>query len=99
MPTDNKQTPDRLFENVRLEQEEDWNRSVQPIQWNPSKNGWLITKYNDVSLVLRDKRFGVEAPFLESTSSSDHSMILEKIMKHWMVFQDPPLHSRIRGVL
>jgi cytochrome P450 PksS len=99
MPNDKKQTPDRLFEKVRLEQEEDWNRSVQSIQWNPIKNGWLVTKYNDVSLVLRDKRFGIEAPFLESTSSTNHSMILEKIMRHWMVFQDPPLHSRIRSVL
>jgi cytochrome P450 len=60
-----------------------------------------LTRERDVRAVLSDRRFGRD--FLGgSTQSSLHPMAHEPVvasMRHWMLLQDPPDHTRLRGLV
>jgi cytochrome P450 len=65
---------------------------------DPTDSFWLITRYDDVDAILKDKRFGKKAlpgtehrlPFADRTEQRDRLAILNI---------DPPDHTRIRGLL
>ena len=76
----------------------------QPVHYSPSLKGWVIADYDNVKLALSDPRFSVEkmSPFAEHMASGvDARKIQEltRILGGWMVFKDPPAHSRLRQVL
>ncbi len=78
-------------------------RRDAPVHWNRSLKGWFLTRYCDVRMVMRDPRFSVEkmAPFAGRASPSMQHKIafLAEILGGWMVFMDPPAHTRLREVL
>lgn len=78
-------------------------RTQAPVHWNPSVKGWFVTRYDDVRTVLRDPRFSVEkmAPFADRMGGAKQEKIafLAEILGGWMVFRDPPAHTRLRQVL
>jgi cytochrome P450 len=78
-------------------------RRDAPVHWNHSVKGWFLTRYHDVRMVLRDPRFSVEkmAPFAGSAAPSIQHKIgfLAQVLSGWMVFMDPPGHTRLREVL
>jgi len=94
-------TSDTLIDNFRLENSDPWSKEVRSIYWDSTKEGWVVTKFSEVSFVLRNKRFGVTPLFIEAPSTlvNTRPQIYLEILNNWMVFQDPPEHSRIRGVL
>jgi len=76
----------------------------QPVHYSPSLKGWVVAGYDDVKLALSDPRFSVEkmSPFAEHMAGGvDARKIQEltRILGGWMVFKDPPAHSRLRQVL
>jgi cytochrome P450 len=62
---------------------------------------YLASRHADVSLVLRDRRFG--KGFAARTVQLHGPDVMEepvfRSMSHWMLLQDPPDHTRLRGLV
>jgi cytochrome P450 len=62
---------------------------------------YLISRHADVSGIVRDKRFGKD--FVERSTRRYGPKIMEepvfRSMSHWMLQQDPPDHTRLRGLV
>jgi cytochrome P450 len=75
-------------------------RRVDPVRLTPH-GMYLASRHADVTNVLRDKRFGKD--FVErSTRRYGAKIMAEPLfssMSHWMLQQDPPDHSRLRGLV
>ncbi len=61
----------------------------------------LASRHAEVGAVLRDKRFGKD--FVSRTTKRYGDGIMEepvfRSMRHWMLSQDPPDHTRLRGLV
>src|SRR6195256_5079650 len=66
-----------------------------------SFGAFVASRHAEASLVLRDKRFGKD--YVERTIRRYGPKILEqpvfRSMSHWMLQQDPPDHTRLRGLV
>jgi cytochrome P450 len=75
-------------------------RRTDPVHLAPHGQ-YLASRHAEVSLVLRDKRFGKD--FVERTVRRYGPKIMEepifRSMSHWMLQQDPPDHTRLRGLV
>ncbi|MBT3535869.1 MAG: cytochrome P450 [Rhodospirillaceae bacterium] len=76
----------------------------QPVHYSASLKSWVVADYDNVKLALTDPRFSVEkmAPFADHMADgADAHKIkeLSRVLGGWMVFKDPPAHTRLRGVL
>jgi cytochrome P450 len=75
-------------------------RRVDPLHITPH-GMYLASRHADVSSVLRDKRFGKD--FVDRSTRRYGPKIMEepifRSMSHWMLQQDPPDHSRLRGLV
>lgn len=79
-------------------------REHERVHWNERWGGWVLTGYDEVVQVLRDsKRFssdrmGFLARELDETEREKIAPIFSVLSK-WMVFADPPNHTRMRLLL
>lgn len=79
-------------------------RETDPVHWNERWGGWVLTRYDDVVRVLRDARgfssdrMGFLARELEAAEREELAPIF-KVLSKWMVFADPPHHTRLRVLL
>ena len=75
-------------------------RTSDPIHIT-AHGAFLASRHAEVSLVLRDKRFGKD--FVERTIRRYGPKIMDepifRSMSHWMLQQDPPDHTRLRGLV
>ena len=75
-------------------------RTTDPMHRTPF-GAFLASRYAEASFVLRDKRFGKD--FVERTVRRYGPKIMEepifRSMSHWMLQQDPPDHTRLRGLV
>src|ERR1700726_3608853 len=75
-------------------------RTTDPMHLTPFGN-FAASRHAEVSLVLRDKRFGKD--YVERTVRRYGPQIMEepvfRSMSHWMLQQDPPDHTRLRGLV
>jgi cytochrome P450 len=75
-------------------------RNTDPMHITPF-GAFLASRHAEVSLVLRDKRFGKD--FVERTTRRYGPKIMNepvfRSMRHWMLQQDPPDHTRLRGLV
>jgi cytochrome P450 len=71
-----------------------------PIHWNTSIGGWCFTRYEDVTLALRDPRFSADRiqPFVahQGSDASDQIKMLGDCLSLWMVFNDGAKHTHLR---
>ena len=62
---------------------------------------WVASRYDDVTLILRDKRFG--KGYVERTEKTHGPDIWQQpayaSMRNWMLIKDPPDHGRLRGLV
>jgi cytochrome P450 len=62
---------------------------------------FIASRHAEASLALRDKRFGKD--FVERTKRRYGPQIMQepvfRSMSHWMLQQDPPDHTRLRGLV
>ncbi|KWV61099.1 cytochrome [Bradyrhizobium macuxiense] len=75
-------------------------RTTDPMHVN-AHGAFVASRHAEVSLVLRDKRFGKD--YVERTIRRYGPDIMEepvfRSMSHWMLQQDPPDHTRLRGLV
>ena len=71
-----------------------------PCHWSPRLKAWVLTRYEDVRRVCLDKDMSSDRlrPYFATLRPAEAQRIAE-IMKYlslWMVFRDPPEHTRLR---
>ena len=75
-------------------------RTTDPMHHTPL-GMFVASRHAEASLVLRDKRFGKD--FVERTIRRYGPDIMKepvfRNMSHWMLQQDPPDHTRLRGLV
>src|ERR1041385_645065 len=75
-------------------------RTTDPMHLTPF-GAYVASRHAEVTLVLRDKRFGKD--FVDRTSRRYGPQIMQepvfRSMRHWMLQQDPPDHTRLRGLV
>ncbi|MFC7573209.1 hypothetical protein ACFQX8_12765 [Klenkia terrae] len=80
-------------------------RDTDPVHWSPRYRSWIVTRHADVSAALRDARFSSDriSPFVDAKlSGPDADPALRQtfaVLADWMVFKDPPDHTRLRRLL
>ena len=76
-------------------------RAEEPVHWSPAMKAWIVTRYADVKQVsLNNKQISADRlmPFFKTNPEYQKGTIdsLVRYLTHWMVFRDPPDHTRLR---
>jgi len=76
-------------------------RANDPVHWSPVMKAWIITRYADVKQVaLNNRQISADrlTPFFKANPEYQKGSIdsLVRYLNHWMVFRDPPDHTRLR---
>ncbi|MDN5749766.1 MAG: cytochrome P450 [Pseudonocardia sp.] len=80
-------------------------REHDPVHWSERYRSWFVTRFDDVSEALRDARFSSDriAPYrrakLEGPDADPGVRAAFGVLEDWMVFKDPPDHTRLRKLL
>ena len=71
-----------------------------PAHWSPRIKSWVLTRYEDVKRVCLDKEMSSDRlrPFFASMPGAEAAKIgdIIRYLSLWMVFLDPPDHTRLR---
>jgi len=76
-------------------------RDEDPAHWSPLLKAWVLTRYEDVKRVCLDTA-GMSSdrlrPYFATLPSAEAARIadLARYLTLWMVFRDPPEHTRLR---
>ena len=76
-------------------------RDEDPCHWSPRLRSWVLTRYDDVKAVCLDReRLSSDRlrPFFAQMPPAERSRITDivRYLSLWMVFKDPPDHTRLR---
>src|SRR5947207_11486042 len=76
-------------------------RTEDPVHWSPAMKAWIVTRYADVKQVaLNNQQISADrlTPFFKTNGEFQRGSIesLVRYLNHWMVFRDPPDHTRLR---
>jgi cytochrome P450 len=76
-------------------------READPVHWSPAMKAWIVTRYADVKQVaLNNRQISADrlTPFFKTNPEYRRGGIdsLVRYLNHWMVFRDPPDHTRLR---
>ncbi|MCA0301282.1 MAG: cytochrome P450 [Proteobacteria bacterium] len=76
-------------------------RATDPVHWSPAMKAWIVTRYADVRQVaLNNREISADrlTPFFRANPEYKSGAIdsLVRYLNHWMVFRDPPDHTRLR---
>lgn len=74
-------------------------RSEDPVHWDPILHTWVVTRYTDVVMVLRELSAN-RTPTPELLESIGLSTLtpMARVMAKQVLFLDPPSHTRIRSL-
>lgn len=79
-------------------------RESEPVYWNEQLGGWILTRYDDVMAAFRDDRLSADriSPYyqreLQKPGGEKHRLTYD-VLSRWMVFVDPPDHTRLRKLV
>jgi cytochrome P450 len=79
-------------------------REREPVYWNETLGAWVLTRYDDVMGAFRDPRLSADriSPYyerkLKGPNGEVHRFTYETLSR-WMVFVDPPEHTRLRKLV
>ncbi len=75
-------------------------RDEDPAHWSPRLRAWVITRYEDVKRICLDATMSSDRlrPFFASLPNAQAQRVadLARYLTLWMVFRDPPEHTRLR---
>jgi cytochrome P450 len=75
-------------------------RDEEPAHWSPALKAWVLTRYEDVKAVCLDETMSSDRlrPFFATLPPQEAGRIAEliRVLTLWMVFRDPPEHTRLR---
>jgi cytochrome P450 len=75
-------------------------RDEDPAHWSPRLKAWVLTRYDDVKRVCLDSTMSSDRlrPFFATLPPPEATKIAElaRYLTLWMVFRDPPEHTRLR---
>ncbi|MCX5196161.1 cytochrome P450 [Streptomyces sp. NBC_00249] len=78
-------------------------RDADPVYFHEPLNAWLLSRYEDVDLLLRDRRTSADrvGPLLAEAPPELHeeAALLGRFLGDWMIFADAPEHTRLRGLM
>lgn len=78
-------------------------RDEDPVHWSPALKAWIITRYEDVRKVALDADMSPDrlTPFYEKLPEAQKTTLSEvmRYLNLWLVFRDPPEHTRLRRLL
>lgn len=78
-------------------------RAEDPVHWSPALKGWVVTRYADVQNVMRASQMSADriTPFYASLPTDTKARVesLVRYLGKWLVFRDPPDHTRIRALI
>ncbi len=79
-------------------------REHDPVHWNAAHKSWVITRYDDVAAGFLDRRLSsdrVEAIYSTKLSAEEQVRRAPtyEVLSDWMVFKDPPAHTRLRNLV
>jgi len=79
-------------------------REHEPVHWSPRLASWVVTSYTLGNQALMDaERFSADriTPFAQRLKPEQREQAAELLgwLSRWMVFRDPPDHSRLRRQL
>ncbi len=76
-------------------------RAEDPVHWSEPMSGWIVTRHDDITDALTDadvysaERLGNVRKHLPAAAQASAEDIL-RYLNSWMVFRDPPDHTRLR---
>jgi hypothetical protein len=74
-----------------------------PVHWSPSLRSWVLTRYDDVRQVMLSDAMSPDRlrPFYAKLDGERRELLSEvmRYMSLWMVFRDPPEHTRLRRLV
>ncbi|HJY84582.1 MAG TPA: cytochrome P450 [Candidatus Binatia bacterium] len=73
-------------------------RAEDPVHRSTLTGFWVLSRYADVAMVLRDNRFSRKdsATFLGERFGAGP---VQQVYSKWMLFRDPPDHTRLRNLV
>ncbi len=79
-------------------------REEDPVHFNAAHKSWVITRYDDVAAGFLDQRLSsnrVEAVYEQKLTEEQRSQRAPTyaVLSDWMVFKDPPAHTRLRNLV
>lgn len=79
-------------------------REEDPVHWNEGQRSWVLTRYEDVAAAFTDARLSsnrVQAVYDSKLSPAERESRAPtfRILADWMVFLDPPAHTRMRNLV
>ncbi|CAN5430522.1 cytochrome P450 [soil metagenome] len=83
-------------------------RQQDPVHWGEADDAnlpgrWYVTRFDDVTAVLKDQRFGREVhkglPPAMQPMVAEADKPLADMAEAWMILRDPPVHTRLRSLV
>lgn len=75
-------------------------READPVHWSPRLKSWVLTRYDDCKAICLDREVSSDRlrPFFATLPGPEAERIgnIIRYLSHWMVFRDPPEHTRMR---
>jgi cytochrome P450 len=79
-------------------------RKEQPVHYSERYGAWFVFRHADVWDALREPRFSSDRVMRVYNEKLTEAQRVERgptfeILRHWMVFNDPPAHTRLRRLV